>query len=137
MNLPKVGQDVQPLFTAAFFAEINFNVELSKIDADILLDAVVAVKDYLTVSAGVKTIIENNFELLVGFATVEEADFCVGDLDSFDLATFECTCKSGFALRDLETQIQSCDVEISFVEVVMVEFLGSIFKKKDITKLYY
>ena len=126
MNLSKVGQDVQPLFTAAFFAEINFNVELSKIDADILLDAVVAVKDYLTVSAGVKTIIENNFELLVGFATVEEADFCVGDLDSFDLATFECACtKSGFALRDLETQIQSCDVEISFVEVVMVEFLGN------------
>ena len=124
LNLIKVAQDVQSLFTAAFFAEINFNVELSKIDADILLDAVVAVKDYLTVSAGVKTIIENNFELLVGFATVEEADFCVGDLDSFDLATFECTCKSGFILRDLETQIESCDVEISFVEVVMVEFLG-------------
>ena len=124
LNLFKVAQDVQSLFTAAFFAEINFNVELSKIDADILLDAVVAVKDYLTVSAGVKTIIENNFELLVEFATVEEADFCVGDLDSFDLATFECTCKTGFVLRDLETQIQSCDVEISFVEVVMIEFLG-------------
>ena len=137
MNLPKVGQDVQPLFTAAFLGDINFNVELSKIDADILLDAVVAVKEYLTVSSGVQLVIRTNFELLVGFATVEEADFCVGDLESFDIATFECTCQSGFKLRDLETQIKSCDVEESFVEVVMVGFLGTIFKKKDITKLYY
>ena len=127
MNLLKVELDFHQLFTTAFFGVINFNVELSKIDAALLLDAVVAVKDYLTVSTAVKTIIENKFELLVGFATIEEADFCVGDLDSFDLATFECTCKSGFVLRDLETQIKSCDVEISFVEVVMVEFLGMFF----------
>ena len=127
MNLLKVELDFHQLFTTAFFGVINFNVELSKIDAALLLDAVVAVKDYLTVSTAVKTIIENKFELLVGFATIEEADFCVGDLDSFDLETFDCTCKSGFVLRDLETQIKSCDVEISFVEVVMVEFLGTFF----------
>ena len=108
--------------------EINFFAELSKITATILLDAVVAVKEYLTVTSKVQTAIENNFELLVGFATVEEADFCVGDLASFDLATFECTCESGFVLRGLETQIQSCDVEISFVEVVMIEFLGTLSK---------
>ena len=127
MNLLKVELDFHQLFTTAFFGVINFNVELSKIDAALLLDAVVAVKDYLTVSTGVKTIIENNFELLAVFATVEEADFCVGEVESFDLATFECTCKAGFILRDLETQIQSCDVEISFVEVVMIEFLGKFF----------
>ena len=101
---------------------------MSKIDADLLLDAVVAFDEYLSVSSAVQTVIKNNFELLVGFATVEEADFCVGDLASFDLASFECTCESGFVLRDLETQIQSCDVEITFVEVVMVEFLGTLSK---------
>ena len=127
MNLLKVAQDVQQLFTTAFFGVINFNVKFSTIDAWILLDAVVAVEDYLAVSTGVKMIIENKFELLVGFVTVEEADFCVGEVESFDLATFECTCKAGFILRDLETQIQSCDVEISFVEVVMIEFLGKFF----------
>ena len=91
-----------------------------------MLDAVIAFDDYLTVSTAVKKAIENNFELLVGFATVEDTDFCVGNLASFDLATFECTCESDFVLRDLETQIQSCDVEISFVEVVMAEFLGTL-----------
>ena len=115
-------------FIDAFIGEVNFAVELTKITATILLDAVVAVKEYLTVTSKVQTAIENNFELLVGFATVEEADFCVGDLASFDLATFECTCESGFVLRGLETQIQSCDVEISFVEVVMIEFLGTLSK---------
>ena len=99
---------------------------MSKIDADLLLDAVVAFDEYLSVSSAVKTVIKNNFELLVGFATVEEADFCVGDLASFDLASFECTCESGFVLRDLETQIQSCDVKITFVEVVMAAFLGTL-----------
>ena len=114
------------LFINAFIGEINFAVELSKITATILLDAVVAVKEYLSVSSAVQTAIENNFELLIGFATIEGADFCVGDVAEFDLATFECTCDSGFVLRDLETQIQSCDVEISFVEVVMAEFLGTL-----------
>ena len=127
MNRLKVALDAQQLFTTAFFGVINFNVKFSTIDAWILLDAVVAVEDYLAVSTGVKMIIENKFELLVGFVTVEEADFCVGEVESFDLATFECTCKAGFILRDLETQIQSCDVEISFVEVVMIEFLGKFF----------
>ena len=122
----KVAPEVHQFFIDAFIGQINFAVELTKLTATILLDAVVDVKEYLTVSSAVQTVIENNFDILIGFATVEEADFCVGNFASLDLVTFECTCDSGFVLRDLETQIQSCDVEISFVEVVMIEFLGTL-----------
>ena len=122
----KVAPEVHQFFIDAFIGQINFAVELTKITAAILLDAVVDVKEYLTVSSAVQTAIENNFGLLIGFATVEEIDFCVGNVASFDPATFECFCESGFVLRDLATQTQSCDVEISFVEVVFIEFLGTL-----------